>query len=67
MAESERTRPYSIKITDVTAGRDVVLMVVNLADDELRSVVDQVLRLAGAPADNFAEMVAPRPKSRRKH
>jgi hypothetical protein len=66
---TETTRSYSIKVTDIASGEDVVLTVANWTDEEKHVAITQIARLAGAPtgaADLFAEKVAPKPKPRRR-
>jgi hypothetical protein len=59
---TEQTRRYSIRVTDLEAGKDVVFTVVELTDDERRVVVNQIVRLTGVPEDvggHFADLIAP--------
>jgi hypothetical protein len=55
-------RRYSIQITDVDTGKDVILTAADLTAEELRVVVAQIARLSGAPPDNcFTDLAAPKP------
>ena len=58
----KQTRRYSIKITDLDTGEDVIFTAVDWTADEKRVAVAQVLRLAGVPedaGDRFIEEIAP--------
>ena len=58
----KQTRRYSIKITDLDTGEDVILTAVYWTADEKRAAVAQVLRLVGVPEDAgacFIEEIAP--------
>ena len=46
---TQQTRRYSIKITDLDTGEDVIFTAADWTADEKRAAVAQVLRLAGVP------------------
>jgi hypothetical protein len=48
---TQQTRRYSIKITDLDAGEDVIFAAADWTVEEKRPAVAQVLRLAGVPED----------------
>ena len=58
----KQTRRYSIKITELDTGEDVILTAVDWTAEEKRAAVAQVLRLVGIPEDAgdcFIEEIAP--------
>jgi len=64
----EKTHRYSIKITDLDRGEDVIFTAVDWTAKEKKAAVAQVLRLAGVPdgaGQDFVDLIAPsKPRSR---
>jgi hypothetical protein len=57
--DTKPPRRYSIEITEVETRKPIVWIVVDMADEERRELVDNIMRLAGAPHSRcFIELVA---------
>jgi hypothetical protein len=66
---TQKTRRYTIEMTDAETGRSVMLIAADPTDEDRRVVATQLASLAGAPdsaAACFVEMVASKPRNRRR-